>query len=84
MQALVVGLTSLACSWVNGKNGISDGDSLNRRNHCLEILFLLFKFVTSETKESFVTRTNGSLVGALISRGEVSVSIAIVTYQIKQ
>ena len=65
MQALVVGLTSLACSWVNDKNGISDGDSLNRRNHCLEILFLLFKFVTSETKESFVTRINAPLVDTL-------------------
>ena len=42
-------------------------------------LLFLFKFVTSETKESFVTRTNGSLVGALISIGDVSVSIAIVT-----
>ena len=65
MQALAVELTSLACSWVNGKNGISDGDSLNRRNHCLEILFLLFKFVTSETKESFVTRINAPLVDTL-------------------
>ena len=65
MQALAVGLTSLACSWVNGKNGISDGDSLNRRNHCLVILFLLFKFVTSETKESFVTRIDAPLVDTL-------------------
>ena len=40
-------------------------------------MFLLFKFVTSETKESFATRTNASLVGALISIGNVSVSIAI-------
>ena len=60
-----MGLTSLACSWVNGKNGISEGDSLNRRNHCLEILFLLFKFVTSETKEYFVTRINAPLVDTL-------------------
>ena len=65
MQALAVGLTSLACSSVNDKNGISEGDSLNRRNHCLEILFLLFKFVTSETKESFVTRINAPLVDTL-------------------
>ena len=65
MQALAVGLTSLSCSWVNGKNGISEGDSLNRRNHCLEILFLLFKFVTSETKEYFVTRINAPLVDTL-------------------
>ena len=49
----------------------------------VQTLLFLFKFVTSE-KESFVTRTNGSLVGALISIGDVSVSIAIVTYQIKQ
>ena len=27
----------------------------NRRHHCLQILFLFFKFVTSETKESFAT-----------------------------
>ena len=27
----------------------------NRRHHCLQLLFLFFKFVTSETKESFVT-----------------------------
>ena len=48
-----------------------------RRHHCLQTLFFLFKFVTSETKESFVTRTNASLVGGLISIGDVSVSIAI-------
>ena len=29
--------------------------------------FLLFKYVRSETKESFVTRTNALLVGTLIS-----------------
>ena len=49
----------------------------NRRHHCLQTLFLLFKFVTSETKEYFVSRTNALLVGTLISIGEVSVSITI-------
>ena len=43
----------------------------------MQTLFFLFKFVTSETKESFVTRTNASIVGGLISIGDVSVSIAI-------
>ena len=52
----------------------------NRRHHCLQTLFFLFKFVTSETKESFVTRTNASLVGALISVGDVSVVIHVVPY----
>ena len=40
---------------------------------CLQTLSLLFKFVTSGTKESFVTRTNALLVGTLISIGDVSV-----------
>ena len=37
----------------------------------VQTLLFLFKFVTSETKESFVTRTNGSVVGALISIGKL-------------
>ena len=53
--------------------------NLSRRHHCLQTLFLLFKFVTSETKESFDTRTNAHLVGTLISIGDIKVSITIVT-----
>lgn len=34
-----------------------------RRPHCLPTLVLLFKFLTSETKGSFVTSTNALLVG---------------------
>ena len=37
----------------------------NRRHHCLQTLFLVFKFVTSKTMESFVSRTNALLVGTL-------------------
>ena len=43
----------------------------------LEALFLLFKFVMRETKESFAPRTNTLLVGASISIGDVHVSIAL-------
>ena len=43
-----------------------------------EHFFLLFKFRTSETKASFVSRTNALLVGTLISIGDDSMSIAIV------
>ena len=32
------------------------------RLHCIQTLFLLVKFVTSETKESFVSKTNALLV----------------------
>ena len=35
------------------------------------------QFVTSETTESFVSRTNALLVGSLISIGDISVSIAM-------
>ena len=40
-------------------------------------LFLLFKYVTSETKEFFATKTNALLVGTLISVDYVCVSIAL-------
>ena len=46
-----------------------------RKRHCLQTLFWLLKFVMSETKEPFVSRTNALLVGTLISIGDVSVSI---------
>ena len=36
---------------------------------------MLFKFVASEIKETFVSRTDAPLVGTLISIGDVSVSI---------
>ena len=42
-------------------------------------LFLLFKFVTSQTKESFVSRTNALLVGTFLSIDDIRVSIAINT-----
>ena len=45
-------------------------------NHCLHTLSLLFKFVTRETIESFVSRTNALLVGTLISIRDVSVIVA--------
>ena len=45
-------------------------------DHCLHTLSLLFKFVTSEAIESFVSRTNALLVGTLISIRDVSVIIA--------
>ena len=41
--------------------------------NCIKTLFLLyFKFVKSETKESFVLGTNALLVGTLISTGDIS------------
>ena len=53
------------------------------RHQCLQLqtLFLLFKCVTSETKQSFVSRTNECASGwTLISSiGDVSVIIAILT-----
>ena len=45
--------------------------SANSDIDCLQTLSLLFKFVTSETKVSFVTRSNALLVGT--SLGDVSV-----------
>ena len=54
-----------------------------RRHQCLQLqtLFLLFKCVKSETKQSFVSRTNECASGwTLISSiGDVSLSIAILT-----
>ena len=65
------------CSWggiegdgVGGGDGIlfftwvllADRD-LYRRHHCLPTLVLLFKFLTRETKGSFVTSTNALMVG---------------------
>ena len=46
----------------------------NRRQYCLQLMFLFFKFVKSETKESFVTEP---MRFWLASIGDVSVSIAI-------
>ena len=41
--------------------------------NCIKTLFLLyFKFVKSETKDSFVLGTNEPLVGTLISTGDIS------------
>ena len=45
---------------------------------------MLFRFVTSETKESFIPRTIALLVGTLISIGDVSVTLAIGTTKIAQ
>ena len=44
--------------------------------YCESTIFLPCKCVTSETKESFVSRTNAPLVGTLISIYDVSESIA--------
>ena len=56
---------------------------VKRRHQCLQLqtLFLLFKCVTSETEQSFVSRTNECASGWLLisSIGEVSVSITILT-----
>ena len=42
-------------------------------SNCIKTLLLLyFKFVMSETKESFVLRTNALLAGTLISTGDIS------------
>ena len=49
-----------------------------RSHHCLKTLTLLLKFVSRETKESFVTKTNALLESTLISVCDVSVSIATV------
>ena len=43
----------------------------NRVGICLQTLFLLFKCPKRETKESFVSPANGSLVGILITIGDV-------------
>jgi len=40
-------------------------------------LLLLFKFITNDTTESFVSRTNALLVGTFIEIGDDSVGIAI-------
>ena len=49
-----------------------------RSHHCLKRLILLLKFVSRETKESFVTKTNALLESTLISVSDVTVSIATV------
>ena len=68
--------------WISGLKGLMNfgnhGAQLfrggaYRRHHCIKTLFLLyFKFVMSETKESFVLTTNALLVGTLISTGDIS------------
>ena len=45
---------------------------------CWQTLFLSFKFVTSETKETFVSRTGELLIGTLMSVYDVSLTIAMV------
>ena len=40
---------------------------------------MLFKFVMSQTKESFVSRTNALLVGTFLSIDNIRVSIVINT-----
>ena len=49
-----------------------------RSHHCLKTLILLLKFVSRETKESFVSKTSALLGSTLISESDVSVSIATV------
>ena len=45
---------------------------------------MFFRLVTSETKESFILRTNALLVGTLISIGDVSVTLTMGTTKIVQ
>ena len=45
--------------------------------HCLQTLVLLFKFAHRKTKGLFVSITNKSLVGTLITVGDVTVGIPI-------
>ena len=45
--------------------------------YCESTIFLRCKFVTRETKECFVSRTNALIVGTLRSIDDVSESIAI-------
>ena len=49
----------------------------------IQALVLLFKFVMSETKESFAPRTNARLVGVSISVNEVRVSIIALNVKAK-
>ena len=50
------------------RSALQNSVCLHRRHHCLQTLALLFKFVTSETKESFVAITNALLLGAFWER----------------
>ena len=50
------------------RSALQNSVCLYKRHHCLQTLALLFKFVTSETKESFVAITNALLVGAFWER----------------
>ena len=45
---------------------------------------MFFRLVTSETKESFILRTNALLVGTLISIGDVSMTLTMGTTKIVQ
>ena len=42
------------------------------RHHCLQTLLWLFKIITNDTTESFVSRTNGLLVGTFIEIAKVT------------
>ena len=58
----------------------SSTDATNGQGGRVPLIFkpnMLFKFVTSGTKESFVTRTNALLFYALISISDVIMSIAM-------
>ena len=50
---------------------------VNSDTHCSQTLFLLFKCAIHCTKELFVSTANRSLVGTLMTIGDVSLSIAI-------
>ena len=68
-----VSVFTTVCLFKLSRNVYYSRVSANSDIDCLQTLSLLFKFVTSGTKESFVTRTNALLVGTLISIGDVSV-----------
>jgi len=51
--------------------------SCYREDICLQTLFLLFKYPGNETKELFVSVANSSLVGTLITIGDVTDIFAI-------
>ena len=51
--------------------------AIYRKDICLQTLFLLFKCSKRKTKESFVSPANSSLVGILITIGDVTDIFAI-------
>ena len=52
---------------------------VNSDTHCLQTSLLIFKFCQPQNKESFVSTVNKPLVGTLMTIGDVTVSIAMVS-----